>query len=43
MEVQIFNSADVYKMWLEDYVKGPIEIISTLVFQDQIVVTFKRK
>lgn len=42
MGVQIFTNADSYKNWL-DYVSYPLEIISVVVFNDEIVVTYKRK
>jgi hypothetical protein len=43
MEVQIFSSAVAYKRWIEEHLRSPIEIISLVVLQDEIVVTYKRK
>jgi hypothetical protein len=42
MEVQIFGSSWDYKEWLETRTFA-IEIQSVIVFDEEIVITFKRK
>jgi hypothetical protein len=42
MEVNVFMSATGYQNWINN-LKNPVEIISVIVFKDEIVVTFKRK
>ncbi len=43
MGVEIFSSALDYQHWVNHYLNVPIEIISTIVLNDEIVVTYKRK
>jgi hypothetical protein len=42
MEVQIFDDADDYKHWINHEKDFPIEIISVLAFDGEIVLTYKR-
>jgi hypothetical protein len=42
MEVQIFNSAENYAHWINHEKDFPIQIISVLAFEGEIVLTYKR-
>ena len=43
MEVLIFESAEIYQEWVNHFLDYPIEIISTLVLNGKIILTYKRK